>query len=326
MPYCVMFEHGLTIGPNGTVRPCCHYRDEKPLKFNDDWKSEHKRLGQLSAIGGWLPGCIECKMKQEEDGIPWSDHYNRKLDDCNDGIAFWDLKINNTCNLACKMCDSWSSSTWHKITKENNLPKDFMDIYGKAPKEKWHRDFDIVFPNLAYAQVVKFTGGEPFMIPQVWKMVEYMVDNDIAKDVEIHFTTNGTINLEDKLSTLKHFKEVSFNISLDAIGKRYEYIRQNAKWNEVETNILALHAATISTNMKVMVNSLHQILNKDHVNEVVDWCAEHGIFWSSCGTCHDPKFMSPDALEDPVLTEKLIRHLKTIDSIHNTNYRRFINA
>ena len=36
---------------------------------------------------------------------------------------------------------------------------------------------------------------------------------------------------------LDNFKAVGFNVSIDGIGKRFEYLRHGANWKEVSDNL-----------------------------------------------------------------------------------------
>ena len=44
---------------------------------------------------------------------------------------------------------------------------------------------------LSLPKKVKFTGGEPFLIPQVRRIVEGLIDRDVAGAVTLQLTTNG---------------------------------------------------------------------------------------------------------------------------------------
>ena len=62
-----------------------------------------------------------------------------------------------------------------------------------------------------------------------------MIDHNLAKDIELIFTTNGTIY--KNIDVLKKFKKVTINISVDGICEQFEYLRYPAKWSKVYKNI-----------------------------------------------------------------------------------------
>ena len=222
MPYCSIFKSGLTIGPTGEVRPCCAYRDNNrtPLKFNDDWQSRHAELGKETQ---WLPGCAECKLSEDLGRDSLRQYYNKILG--GEELEYWDIKINNTCNLACRMCDKTSSSTWDSIIK-NNTHLEFDDTYSSGPGTGWHGEIDEILPHLSTARFVKFTGGEPFLIPQVKRIIDWLISEEICSNIqELTFITNGTIDISSWKQRFSHFKKVNLLISVDAVGDRYRRSR-----------------------------------------------------------------------------------------------------
>lgn len=321
MPDCQMFTHGLTIGPNGSVRPCCAIQIYgKNFSIDDDWQTRHENWREESQHV-WLPECLECKLGEEQNGRSLRTFANQSLKNV-EGIVYWDLKINNTCNLACRMCDAWSSSTWEKISREN---PDLDEIYHKKRNDRWHRDIDRVLPLLIDAKIVKFTGGEPFLIPQVKRVIDYLIETETSYVIDLSFTTNGTQDIESWLPKLKKFKSVDLVFSVDAVGKRFEYIRSGAKWDQVSENIKNIKRLTKNTNIKPSVIALPQALNEGHIDEVKYWCEKNQLEFSKSPPLLSPDFMSQQALKDPVLKKKLIKNMKILDRIHGTDYRDFIN-
>lgn len=111
MPKCLAFKHAVTIGVTGEVRPCCAWNAASSgVSITDDWESLHSKY-YVESLRGWLPECIECKQDEESNGKSYRMYMNNVLAD-SIGTEQWDLKINNTCNLTCVSCDSYSSSSW----------------------------------------------------------------------------------------------------------------------------------------------------------------------------------------------------------------------
>jgi MoaA/NifB/PqqE/SkfB family radical SAM enzyme len=323
--FCKMFRHGLTIGPSGAVRPCCVLKvmDEN-LYIEDNWKSKHESWYKKSQNSetGWIPECNNCRVNESLGRGSLRNYANSLITDDDQGIVHWDLKINNTCNLACRTCDSWNSSTWEKLSKENpDLPRE----YTKVRNKRWHRGIEDIMPHLLDARVVKFTGGEPFLIPQVKKVIEYLIEHGVSENITLHFNTNGTIDINPWIKYFTKFKHTKIHISVDAIGDRFNYIRAGADWNEVSDNILFLKSLTKQMSLSLGVLCLPQALNVGHIHEVEEWCQNHDIGFIYNPPVVDPDFMSPEALTDPVLRKRLIENLKILDRIHGTDYRDFID-
>ena len=311
MQKCLAFDHAICIHPNKNVTPCCVYMTKQYLQYKDPWQDIFHKQG-IQSENGFLDECRDCEWEDKEQGHSHKDNLNEKLAGV-EGIAYWDLKFNNTCNLACRMCRPGESRTWTQI-----VTKEYTDPYYETfENTKWHKDIDLVLSQLHFVKYLKFTGGEPFMIPQVWKVLDKCIELDIAKDIEVYITTNATIlkNLE----TLKHFKRVQINASVDAIGERYEYIRPGAKWEVVKNNILELNKQFIVT-----VQALPFIFNKDHKHELNTWCKQNNIEVTWAPPLYEPEHMRIDALEK--CPDKFYKYAELMDKQHNTNWREWVNA
>lgn len=322
MPECKMFQHGLTIGPSGAVRPCCAFDvSEKNINFFDNWKARHIGWSQASKTT-WLHGCAECQASEDISGHSLRTTANQIIPEDAEGITYWDLKINNTCNLACRMCDGWSSSTWAKLVREHPaLQSDSVPKLG----QRWHRDIDKILPHMIDAKVVKFTGGEPFLIPQVETVIDYLIEHEISQVVDLMITSNGTVDFSSWIDKFKKFKSTNITISIDSIGKRFEYIRAGASWDQVSQNVVLMNQLLIGTNITLAVTALPQALNQGYIQEVADWCRQHKIEFMTSAPLLYPDYMRSSALDDPELKEKLIRRMRQLDAIHGTDYRDFIN-
>lgn len=323
MSYCKLLKHGIVIEPNGSIVPCCVMdRTDYPYyTYDDDWKSVHLDMYE-SSKHQWLPRCAGCQKSEKTHGNSLRLYANEKLKnvDESDDIVYWDLKINNTCNLACRMCNAMSSSTWDQITKMSEaagLGDHYIDY---STKSKWHREVNTFMPKVDGAQVVKFTGGEPMMIPQVEKIIDYLVDNELSHNIELSMTTNGTWDMSKYYERFSKFKHVTIIVSVDGIGPLFNYIRQNADWDQVYQNILR-----IKTNIQefgdVHCEFTPQALNHHLEDEIKAFFAEQDIYVIVNNPVYSPEWMRPGALDDTVLRAKFIEQMTILDKIHGTDYR-----
>lgn len=320
MPKCLAFDHAITIGPGGNVRPCCVWQDqpgEPSMRYWDDWESRHTAWGKLMEQD-WLPQCRACKNYEDQGQGSYRTSLNRLLAGTQ-GIAYWDLKINNTCNLACRMCDSWSSSKWEQYADTPGIFK----MYKIPQDNRWHRESLNILAEMVDAKVVKFTGGEPMLIPQVRRIVQTLVDEDIAPAIELTLVTNGMQDFTSWLPLFEKFKHVQITVSVDAIGKRYEYIRPHASWDQVQSNVLYL-SNNRTNNMTIVIACLRMVLNQNHMHEVEDW-AKLNDFDFRPDQILDPEWLKPDVMSDPELRSEFITQMEIMDSLHGTNWRDFVN-
>lgn len=326
MPECRLFRHGVCIGTGGTVRPCCMWNDpgvSDPV-WQDDWQAKHEQHHQDS-LNAWLPQCKRCEqmentgkqsMRQRMNGVV--------IPDDAQGIVFWDLKVNNTCNLACRMCDTWSSSKWSEL---NDTPG-YTGV--TLPQtNKWYSTALDFVEEMRLAREIKFTGGEPFLIPQVKRIQEQLVERGVAPNIKLHIITNGTQDMTQWMHLWQHFKTVRLSISVDALGDRYEYIRPYSNWRSVEHNAKALahYLKTVynSDNINVFVNSLPMILNRNNLTEVAGWSNNLGFKHTVTGVITEPEYLRPDADTVPELWQQFVAQMTALDKRLGTNWRDFVD-
>jgi MoaA/NifB/PqqE/SkfB family radical SAM enzyme len=175
------------------------------------------------------------------------------------------------------MCSPHDSSSWIKDWKVQ-FPK--YKIQELKQDQSWNVDFDYTWyqkgsfledmrSNASNIRELYFAGGEPLLIPEHYKILEFMVETGAAKLCVIRYNSNG-LELPEKLFDLwKHFKEVKFNFSIDDVGDRNDYIRYPSKWDNVVTNLKRLDDTP--DNITVNIACAVQLLNISSVTELAHW-------------------------------------------------------
>jgi MoaA/NifB/PqqE/SkfB family radical SAM enzyme len=166
-------------------------------------------------------------------------------------IPTMELKLNNLCNLKCRMCHPGDSTSWndwseikdfykdegrviYQLVKDHNLEnKPLLDKFEDNPN--WWTSLE---KNLPYFRRVEFAGGEPLMDPQHYRILDMLAP--YGDQIEIKYATNLTTLGKNNRTIWEYwpkFKSVAVNVSIDGIGDSYEYIRGNASWAELINNI-----------------------------------------------------------------------------------------
>lgn len=163
-----------------------------------------------------------------------------------------EIKLNNLCNLKCRMCNPLDSTSWQDwdvvkpfYAKENNYLVPTVEGLVRKPgqyigpfddSDNWWNDFEKLLPHF---RRVEFAGGEPLMDPQHYKILDML--KPYGKNIELKYATNGTTLGITKGRTIydywPHFRSIAVNVSLDGIHDVYNYIRGNSNFNEVEKNV-----------------------------------------------------------------------------------------
>jgi MoaA/NifB/PqqE/SkfB family radical SAM enzyme len=114
-----------------------------------------------------------------------------------------------------------------------------------------------------------FAGGEPLMIPEHYNILQFMVDEGHAENCCIRYNSNGLVLKPELFVLWQHFKEVTFNFSIDAYGEKNDYIRHPSKWADIEKNIKILDSS--NANININIASAVQMFNVAHLDELAEW-------------------------------------------------------
>jgi MoaA/NifB/PqqE/SkfB family radical SAM enzyme len=203
-------------------------------------------------------------------------------------LMFLDLKLGNICNLKCRICGSWSSSTYaaeeirYQTEKKNNFHYVMMKL-GRWPREeqRFWQDLDQHLSGIRY---LEFTGGEPFMISEHFDLLRKLVDRGYAADIEIHYNTNGTVWPHGAEDLWKDFRHVEIAFSIDDVGDRFEYQRTGAEWLMVNAHIdmfreMRERNPNITLQSCTTVNAFN-VMYLDEVAAWIDQLAFDFVYWN----------------------------------------------
>jgi len=306
----------LEVDVNGGASPCCLYKGNIPnVKVYEQslktiQKNEYmERLRQKFKNGERPLSCESCW--QEEDAGKTSKRMNsiykmrNSLKDwtpnSEPSLKFIDFKLGNVCNLKCRICGSWSSSKWAQEELdygENPVAKKNL-LEGGWPK-KHPKFFEDVKEDLADAEYFEFTGGEPFMIQNHFKILEHCVEKGYAKNQDIHYNTNGTqLPPREIFDLWKNFKRVEIAFSIDDVGEQFQYQRHPANWQEVNHNLVEFK--TYQThNMEFQICTTISIFNIFSLAKIALWVAQYQPKFFYVNTCFDPDYFNIQTLPKQV--------------------------
>jgi MoaA/NifB/PqqE/SkfB family radical SAM enzyme len=305
--FCVLPWVSLETSPIGTTRPCCLAEDE--IKDEDGNKyslmttdlnvvhnSEYMRKLRQEFLDGKKPQtCRKCWNEERSGRTSKRMHTINRLEHIVTDtewtadakpLVFIDFKLGNICNLKCRICGSWSSSTFaaEEVRFEGKDSFHYQMLKdGAWPRrnQRFWQDIDSLMDQVRY---LEFTGGEPFMIQEHFDLLQRMVDNGIAHNVEIHYNTNGTHYPENAEEIWKHFKTVEVAFSIDDVDERFEYQRANAIWSEVNTNMDRFEQLRDrNTNIQLQVCSTVNVFNVMYLEGLANWIDKRSfdfVYWN----------------------------------------------
>lgn len=152
--------------------------------------------------------------------------------------TFLDLRTNNKCNLACISCNPTNSSLWAK------------ELGIKIENYKSSVDYK----TLNQYKKIYMAGGEPLIIPEYLRIINFVADNDL--DIEIVINTNLTNLSQNVIDAIKKIKKISFTVSIDAFGKINEYHRYPLKWSKFINNLNKLYDLKVNIDFNTVVDAV----------------------------------------------------------------------
>lgn len=273
--FCMHPFTGLATREDGAIKVCCR---SQPIGYiqtesiEEAWNNNTMREVRRQVLNGERPDVCKPCFDLEDQGveslrqrhtagvIPEArvNLYPNALDKLKNDYTMpfefptIEIKLNNLCNLKCRMCnplDSTSWKDWNQVTefykKENNylIPtvEKLVDTPGKyiGPfdnSKNWWESFEKLLP---YFRRVEFAGGEPLMDPYHYKILDKLAD--YGDNIELKYATNGTtLGIKNGRTIYDYwpkFKSIAVNVSIDGLHDVYEYIRGGGNFSEIEENV-----------------------------------------------------------------------------------------
>lgn len=310
--FCVLPWVSLEASPIGTVRPCCLADGEIEDSTGRKYDLNHDNLKEIQNsqymvdlrkefLAGNTPDlCRRCWAEEDSGRTSKRMHTLDRLKailadekewtESAKPLRFVDLKLGNICNIACRICGSWSSSTYaaEELREMPRALKRQSFAHTMNQKGAWPKNslvfWDSLSDNSQDIKYLEFTGGEPFMIKPHFEYLNRLVDNGDAADVEIHYNTNGTL-FPVESEVWKHFKHVEVAFSIDDVGDRFEYQRYGASWKTVNENIQKFKQLReqLQGRLSLQVCSTVNIFNIFYLEELAQWIDQQGfdfVYWN----------------------------------------------
>jgi organic radical activating enzyme len=305
--WCPIPWSHIAVKSNGALRICSHSqsggnkntlleKDGRTLRIDDiseALNSDTLKDVRLKFLNNeWPEQCRRCKIEQESgkrSRNQWeATMYDFTREDAesitlSDGavteqrVLSMDLRLGNKCNLQCVMCYPGESNQWYKIQEQITGSKVFMiddvtystdghDHFEWCDQEEYYQ---LLTENAKYLQKIKFGGGEPWLVKQHLTLLNNLLDQGLAENIELEYSINVTVVPQEFLRTIEKFKFVKLCCSVDGYGEVNEAIRYPTKWSVIEKNLDFLD--TGPPNSAVFTSTTVSILNIEHFVTWMQW-------------------------------------------------------
>lgn len=335
----LLFQH-LATHPYGGVTHCCiadHTNQaSNAYNINEDGKrhvlninndsiydifnSESFRKARLQSLNDEIPpACSRC-FKEEEASLfskrqleignyPDFDVDQARAVTNNNGYIenpqfdFVELRLGNTCNVACRTCNPASSSKWRKdydaLSESVSFSiTEYTGLSGfRWPEEEafWDELFDYCYD----AKVFYINGGEPMLIKQHFKFLNRLIEAG-RTDITLWYNINMTLLNEEVLGIWANFKEVRISCSIDDLAERNEYIRHPTDWDTVLKNF---HILRENKWIKLDITQTISFMNYANIVEFYKFFQEKYGVMINHNIVHDPAYLSPKVLPREIVED-----------------------
>ena len=284
-----------------TAGPCCNIRHER-LKFEkgdlptDIFHGEQmEEIRQSMLRGEKHPICTVC-WDEESWHKSSPESYRLRSAETNDiadinllepKLQAIDFGFGEDCNLRCRMCEPGSSNklridykyfannkidttgiqyfdwTTNKSHDRNMRENSHNEVHFWSNGEQWQNILD----NISDLIYVKATGGETLQTKGFLSFIDTAIQKDVAKNITLIITTNGTKLTNKLINKLKKFNKIELVLSIESIGDNYEYIRYPMKWKILEKRLAKLN----DTDFDIKVSSVLSVYNAHYISELCEY-------------------------------------------------------
>ncbi len=196
-----------------------------------------------------------------------------------DKYFYFQWHITNLCNLRCLHCYQSDFSKSDDLNF-NNLRKVADNFLGVL--KKWNKK-----------AIINLTGGEPFLKPELFKLLKYLDSHNQVKEIGI--ITNGTLLTGEILSKLKAFKKLNeIKLSLEAADEKLnDSIRAKGSFEatlgaiELLKHQKKMEITLMFTTLKRNIKQVSRVLSLAQAKGVGGVILERFIPWGRGGAIKD---------------------------------------
>ena len=251
-------------------------KEQRKKMLNGDRPSECDYCWKIEDLG---KGYFSDRHYKTADVWAWDRFEEIAQSNPEDNVypSYLEVSFSNNCNFACAYCSPDISSKWMEDVKQygpyptthGNHNLEFMRKIGKIPYK--HSDdnpyvtaFWKWFPNaLPHLKILRVTGGEPTMSKDVWKLIDYIIENP---NPNLGFAINTNLcvtpSLIDKLILkVNEMKKVGIKVdvytSIESTDSQAEYVRDGLNYKTWLSNLnMLLDKTTINVAIMTTINIL----------------------------------------------------------------------
>lgn len=341
--FCVLPWIHSFVNSDGNYQVCCTSEEHHPAILDNSKRhfniknspdlSEIKNSEFMKEIrrdmlkGHWNPVCRRCLLTELNGGTSRRKIENIEYDFLINQILKFtkdngytdmpyislDYRLGNLCNLQCRMCTPYSSTTWIsdwnylKPTNEHlsDQVRKNLSNYDWIRKDFLLEEFEKKLPDVVH---LHFAGGEPLLAPQMTKMLKLCIEKNISQNITLTYNTNITHLPETILELWPKFKGIKLLCSIDGFEKINDYIRYPSRWETIDKNLTFLDSNVATYNIKeIILSTTVQAYNVMNLRELYKYLEKfnHIVPALNLINLYTPNYLQTTIL--PVVAKKVAK-------------------
>jgi MoaA/NifB/PqqE/SkfB family radical SAM enzyme len=327
------FNHLAQVNKKGIVAPCCYYVQE----HTPEW--DQFNLANIESLDGILTSdlwnkirsdiesgnnsaCNGCWNRENANGHSKRMWSNEKPVNTMYAIEDLEIGLDTTCNMMCRICQPSQSSKWASasdvLEKLNKLQIPYGHQYNQEIQNPNTRnDLMRVLNNtdLSHINAVRINGGEPFYSKNLLPLLKQLDNQAGIENISLSFNTNGSIFPKDNvLDILSRAKDITIDISIDAINKLASVTRHGIAWNVIDSNIHKFVSKFGKDNIRL--SSVISLLNVNRIQELYDYVCNAQVRSWTWQFLRAPEYLSVYQVPIKIREKWKIKHENDWKGLH----------
>jgi sulfatase maturation enzyme AslB (radical SAM superfamily) len=265
-------------------------------------------------------GVLEPYFEKSLAGAPMRsafDHSQATQGHTNRTVSDWQIDLGNYCNGACVYCHPESSSSLATEFKQ-------LGLIDQTPPPAWCDDPELLdrfvdtLVNSEHLQYLHFLGGETVITPGFKKILQALVDRNLAGQIVIGFTTNLTVWSESVNELLTKFQQINLGMSIETLTAVNDYVRYPSQQSRTRqlldqwVDLARQHDWLIQLRITPTCLTVHDLYT------VYEYAWQNCIAVESCNFLDRPEFLRASVLPSQY-RDQAVYTLQNWLETHQTN-------
>ena len=252
--FCIMPFIHLHVNEDDLIKLCCysHPLKKMPVNFNFNTDTEYNDIRKQMLEGISIKHCETCYQIEDNGGESFRHRDTKEwmsklqidnIDQVITELMYYDIRNDNTCNLACRMCYPGASS---------QLEKEYASIGWQVLSNTRANTLTNLI-NFSTIKKLYVAGGEPTLMPEFKKFLTQATELG-RTDIELRIITNATNINKEIAELLSNFPNKEFTVSIDGFENVNRYIRWPSNWDSIIADIERLYEITSDVSFNISVS------------------------------------------------------------------------